>query len=320
MCLSVTAGEQGTVVIRYVHFGEQGTRAWVDRLGRAHHFALEILAGILSKLQVGAESRANRGRVSFWHADISANGIRLRERKELLRCAAVSRIDQRARIHAAPRNDAAERRINMLEGFQFFEPPHVGFRGSYVGDFGFQIPDGVIDFLLRDAVGLDEFLVTRCGDPGEIRVGLCGIEFGARLRQLLIHFGSVDVRQQLALPDAAADVVIPLFQIAVGARIDGRFDIGLHGAGEDEVLLRRFHRGMNHGHGGNRQRFRFLGERLILGAALEQRYRPQNHQHHHDNEKNREDPAGLSALLLLVYKVHLNSAFHLHPISTFNSR
>jgi len=186
------------------------------------------------RLQVGAESRANRGRVGLWHADISANGIRLREGKELLRCAAVPRIDQRARIHAAFGYDAAEGCVNMLEGFQFLEPAHVGFRGFYVGDFGFQIPDGVIDLLLGDAVGLDEFLVTRCGDLGEVRVGLRGIEFGARLRQLLIHFRSVDVREQFALPHAAADVVIPLFQIAVGARIDGRFDVGLHGAGEDE--------------------------------------------------------------------------------------
>src|SRR5437879_13820635 len=76
---------------------------------------------------------------------------------------------------------------------------------------------------------------------------------------------------------------------------------------------------MNHGHRGNRQCFGLLGERLILRAALEQRYRPEDHQHNHDDEKNREDSAALSAWLLLVYRIHLNSAFHHHPIPTFTS-
>src|SRR4029077_14668939 len=74
------------------------------------------------------------------------------------------------------------------------------------------------------------------------------------------------------------------------------------------------------GDGGNRQCFRFLGERLILGAALEQRYRSQDHQRHHDEEKDREDPAALSARLLLVYRLHLNSTFHHYPISAVTSR
>ena len=117
--LGVTAGKQRAIVVRHVHFGEQGTRAGVDRLSRANDLALEILTGILSELEVGAKSRTNRGRVGFWHADVSANGIGLRERKQLLRCAAVPRVYQRARVHAAPRDDAAKRRINMFEGFQF---------------------------------------------------------------------------------------------------------------------------------------------------------------------------------------------------------
>ena len=77
---------------------------------------------------------------------------------------------------------------------------------------------------------------------------------------------------------------------------------------------------MNHGHRGNRQCFRLLGERLILRAALEQRYRPEDHQHHHDNEKNREDLAALSLWLPLVSRIHLNSAFHHYPILALNSR
>ena len=159
----------------------------------------------------------------------------------------------------------------MLEGFQLFQPAHVRLCRFHVGDFGFQIANGIVYFLFGDAVGLNEFLVTRRRDPGEVRVGLGGIQVGARLGQLLIYFRSVDVREQFALPDAAADIVIPLFQIAVGACVDRRFDICLHGAGEDQVFLRRFHRGMKYGHGGDGERFCFLGERLILSAALEQR-------------------------------------------------
>ncbi len=159
----------------------------------------------------------------------------------------------------------------MLEGFQFFKPAHVGFRGFYISDFGFQIPDGIIDLLLRDPVRLDQFLETCGRNLGEIRVGLRRIQVGARLGQLLVHFRGINVGKQIALPGAAADIVIPLFQIAVGARVDRRFDIRLHGAGENQVFLRRFDRGMKHGHRGDRECFRFLGEGLILGAALEQR-------------------------------------------------
>ncbi len=109
----------------------------------------------------------------------------------------------------------------MLEGLQFFEPAHIGFGGLYIGDLGFQVSDRVIDFLLGDTIRLDELLVTRRGNLGKIRIGLRGIQIGARLRQLLIHFRSVNISKQIALTDAAPNVVIPLFQIAVGARIDG---------------------------------------------------------------------------------------------------
>jgi len=122
-----------------------------------------------------------------------------------------SGVDQRAGIHAALGNDAAERRINVLEGFQFFEAPHIGFRGSYVGDFGFLITDGVIDFLLGDAVGLDQFLVTRCGDLGEIGVGLRGIEFGARLKTTADPLPECRCPRAIHLAGRGCRCLIPLF-------------------------------------------------------------------------------------------------------------
>src|SRR5205814_6448832 len=130
---------------------------------------------------------------------------------------------------------------------------------------------GVVNFLFAHAVGLNEFGVARRGDFGKMGVCFCRVEIGAGLGELLVHFRCVDVREQSALLDAAADVVIPLLQIPAGARVNGGFHISLQGSGEDKVFLRRFRGRMNDGDRGNRKGFRFLGQGLRLRAALEQR-------------------------------------------------
>src|SRR6266851_10213029 len=122
MGLSVTTWKQRAIAVRHVHFRKQSSRTGVDRLRGAHHIAEKFLAGILSELEEGAEPCANGGRVSFRHAYVNANGVGLRQNEELLRRAAISGVDQRTGIRGAPGDHAAERRINVLEGFQFLKP------------------------------------------------------------------------------------------------------------------------------------------------------------------------------------------------------
>src|SRR5260370_17108709 len=101
-------------MVRHVHLGEQSARARVDRLRGAHHLALEFLTGILSELQKSAEPCANGWCVRFRHADIQANGIGLRQNKELLRSATIAVVDYLPRIHAPLGDDAPESPINLL--------------------------------------------------------------------------------------------------------------------------------------------------------------------------------------------------------------
>ena len=167
--------------------------------------------------------------------------------------------------------------------------------------------------MFAHAVGLNEFGVARCGDFGEMGVGFRSVEIGAGLGELLIHFRCVDVREQSALLDAAADVVIPLLQIPAGARVNGGFHIGLQGSGEDKVFLRRFRGRMNDGDRGNRKGFRFLGQGLILRAALEQRESAKDDQQNHKEEKEGENPPAFAVLRLLMFRIHRNTASHHGP-------
>src|SRR5215471_16113269 len=118
----------------------------------------------------------------------------------------------------------------MLEAFEFFEAADVGLCGVYRRIFCGEIADRVIYFLFGDAVGLDELLIASRSNFGQIGIGLCSGEIGFSLRKLLIYFRSINVSKQIALRNASADVVIPLFDVAAGPGVDRRFDVSLHGA------------------------------------------------------------------------------------------
>src|SRR6201984_2660789 len=114
---------------------------------------------------------------------------------------------------------------------------NVGLSGSDGGLFGSQIAGCVVHFLLGYAIGLDEVPVATGSDVREIGVGLRGFEIGFRLNELLIDFRRVDFGKELALLDARTDIAVPLFEIAVGASVNGRLDVSLHGAGQNEPYL-----------------------------------------------------------------------------------
>ena len=89
---------------------------------------MKFLAGKLRQFQVRAEPGADSSRIHFRHADVRANRIRSRKHKQFLRAAAVPGVYQVAKVHVTTRDHTAERRVHMLERFQFLEPADVGLR------------------------------------------------------------------------------------------------------------------------------------------------------------------------------------------------
>jgi len=83
---------------------------------------------------------------------------------------------------------------------------------------------------------IDECLVSVPGDARELEFGagihvvrfrlveliVCLCQRGAGLRHLLVQFGCFDLRQQLVLGHAIADIDIALLHIPCGARVDIR--------------------------------------------------------------------------------------------------
>src|SRR3974390_3075563 len=217
--------------VGHVYFGQQGACSEVDGFGCAYNFAQEFLAGILSQFEVSAKARTNGRGISLRNVDENAEGGGLREVEQLRRGTAIAGVDECTDIDVTSRDYAAEWRINVLERFQLLETTDIGFAGLHDGAFGLEVASGVVDFLFGDAVGFEQFRVTCGSDLGKVLVGLEGVQIGARLREFLIDFGRVDVGKQVTLFHARPDVVIPLFQVTVGARVDGRFDISLQCAG-----------------------------------------------------------------------------------------
>ena len=139
----------------------------------------------------------------------------------------------------------------MLESFQILQALDVGVGRGQIGH-GLLIAAALgVGFLLRDRIGLAQRLIAVGIDLGQIHRGHDLLARRPGLQQLLIDFRRIDIRQQLALRDVAADVLVPAQQIAVGAGVDRRLDISLQSARQHQFLVRLFGRGMDHGHRGH---------------------------------------------------------------------
>ena len=132
---------------------------------------------------------------------------------------------------------------------------------------------GVVHFLLRHAIRLDQFLVARRRNLRQILIRQRRAQIRSRLRKLLIHFRRIDVRQQFALLHPRPDVVIPLLQIAGRPRINRRFHIRLQRRRQHQIFLPGLRRRMNHRNRRHRQLFGRVRQRLVLRLALQQRER-----------------------------------------------
>src|SRR5882672_5063615 len=269
MDLGVASRKQLTVFVWHVHFGVEGSAGQVDVVRGSCHFGLKFLSGKLGELQVRAKSSMHGGGIYLRHTHIRADGVGSGQHEHLLRDAAVAGVNQVAEVDIATSDHATERSVNAFERFQFLEAPDIGLRRSYRGAPGGIITDSVVYFLFGYTVSFDQFFKTCGGDARKIFIGLHGAEVGARLRKLLIDFRSLDFGQEIALLHMAADVVVPLFDVASSARVDWRLHIGLQRGWQDQIFLRRFNGRMDYRDGGHRGLLCFLGQRVVLLAALQ---------------------------------------------------
>src|SRR5882762_286475 len=128
MNLSVAAGKEFAGFIGNVDFGKQRSRSRVNGFGGTNDFAFYLAARKLSEFKSSDHAAPDGGCGALRNVHVNADWIGLRQRKELLRRAAVAGVDERASIHIAASDHATERRINMFEGFEFLEAMNVGQR------------------------------------------------------------------------------------------------------------------------------------------------------------------------------------------------
>jgi hypothetical protein len=88
-----------------------------------------------------------------------------------------------------------------------------------------------------DAV-FSKCLPPRIGRLGEVKVGLGKCELSLGLLELLVQVRRLDLRQQLAGLDMRPDIRHPVFEVAVGAGIDGGFPPGPDFRGQDQSVPR----------------------------------------------------------------------------------
>ena len=161
-------------------------------------------------------------------------------------------INQIANIGVTGSNDAIKRSKNALITLQLFQPAHIGSAGVDGGLCGNHIAAGLICFLLRYGVFGQQALPAIAGHTGEFFVGLHPFQLSAGLLQLLIDLWRVDDGQYLPLLHMSADIEEPLFEIAIGARVDGSLGKGLHVTWKHQFLIASAKGGMHHTHGQNR--------------------------------------------------------------------
>ena len=148
----------------------------------------------------------------------------------------LSGVDEIADVGIAGRDDAVERSDHPFEGLEVLEPRDVLLGRIHRGLLGGGIGRAIVRVLFGDRLGLEQSLPALVGDDGYREVRLCRRQIRARLRQLLVDLRGLDFRQEIALVDPGADVGAPALEVAAGSRVDRRFDVGLHDAGQDQFV------------------------------------------------------------------------------------
>ena len=173
--------------------------------------------------------------------------------------------DQRADVGVALGDDAVERRGDRLVAGQRLQPLDVGLAGMDGGLLVGEVGGALVDVLLRDDGRTQQGAAARQRDLRQFGAGLGAGQIGARLQQLLVEVGRVDVGQRLPGLDLVADVDLPVFHVAADPRIDRRAQIGLQPAGQIQA---------RHAGGGVERDDRHRRNRLGLGPVLQFRAAP----------------------------------------------
>jgi hypothetical protein len=132
------------------------------------------------------------------HADAAAGG---------------AHVDERADVGLARSHDAVEWRDQALEALLGDELVDQRLRRLDLGHIGVPGERARVDILLGDGVGVGKGLPALRGDLRELRIGLGDSQTRARLHELLIEVGGVDLGEHIARLHFAADVVLPAFQV-----------------------------------------------------------------------------------------------------------
>ncbi len=169
-------------------------------------------------------------------------------------------IDECSDVRIAGGYDSIKWSINLLERLQLFQASHIRGTGFGRGCHRIEIADRLVGFLLGNGARAHQVLPATGGDLRNVQVGLRGIQVRSGLLQLLVDFGSFNLREQLALLDMRANVEIPALQIATGSRIDWRVTECLRVAGQNNFLGGGTLPRKDHRDGGNGRVFRSLLE------------------------------------------------------------
>jgi len=202
---------------------------------------------------------------------------------------AATGIDERANVDVARGDHAAEGGVDALERLQFLQPRDIEARRFHRGKARVHGPGGLISVLLGDIAGLRQLVPARGGLLGDLVVGLGRGQIGARLLELVVDLGGLDLGQELPGFDSCTDVHQPALEIAVGARIDRRVDVGLDAAWQDQLLHRGAALGLDHRYCGHIELARLLLQ-LFLRAQPRQQARSQSGGEHEHTQSYR-DPA-----------------------------
>jgi len=146
-------------------------------------------------------------------------------------------------------DDAVEGRDQVFETFLGDQLFDGRLRRLDLGQIGVQGKSACVDVLLGDGIGAGQRLPALGADLRELGIGLGDAQGGARLHELLIEIGRVDFGEHVAGLHLAADVVLPAFQVARDARVDGRTDIGLQAPGQVQARMILHSARRHDGHG-----------------------------------------------------------------------
>ncbi len=166
------------------------------------------------------------GHIVLRHIHIDAQLFRLGD-DEHFRAPGRAHVDQLADICLARRDNAVEGRDQALEAGFGDQPIDIGLCRLHLRHVGVIGKCALIDILFGDRIGAGERLPALGRDFRELCIGSSHVEVRARLHQLLVEIGRVDLGKQLARLDLAADVVLPALQVTGHTRVDGGSDESL---------------------------------------------------------------------------------------------